>query len=260
VIKSFPGFVRIEEDEASRPPTPTRWETRVGDPGPALSLVEGPRPVALPAPAPEAPEDLEEARRRKREQKRVEDATRPLESWERYRALNDAIDEAYELIDIANREARFALIIMGALNAALFVIGGRSDISGTMSGSAGPWMIAAFVAYAAASLYFLLAAIDTLRPRTAAPLGPRSAHVDPDRQPLGIRYYQDVVLRDASSHCDAWREVRIGQLNAELALHVYGLSGNNKAKQAALRRLYGGLQILTVTVAGLLLLFGVVSL
>ena len=68
---------------------------------------------------PEAPAESRESKERKREQKRLEDANRPLDSWERYRALNDTMDEAYELVGIANREARFAAILMGALNASV---------------------------------------------------------------------------------------------------------------------------------------------
>ena len=67
-------------------------------------------PAVASAAAP-APSDSKE---RKREQKRLEDANRQLDSWERYRALNDTMDEAYELVGIANREARFAAILMGA--------------------------------------------------------------------------------------------------------------------------------------------------
>ena len=54
---------------------------------------------------------------KKKDFKRLFDPTRELDGWERYRALIDASDEAYDLIDISNREARFALIVMGALNA-----------------------------------------------------------------------------------------------------------------------------------------------
>ena len=36
------------------------------------------------------------------------DDSRPLTPAELYRALNDALDEGYELFDLSNREARFA--------------------------------------------------------------------------------------------------------------------------------------------------------
>ena len=54
---------------------------------------------------PEAPAESRESKERKREQKRLEDANRPLDSWERYRALNDTMDEAYELVQSAAANA-----------------------------------------------------------------------------------------------------------------------------------------------------------
>ena len=46
------------------------------------------------------------------------DDNRPLSPSELYRALNDALDEGHDLFDLSNRDARFALILMGGLNAA----------------------------------------------------------------------------------------------------------------------------------------------
>ena len=40
---------------------------------------------------------------RKKDLKRLQDATRPLDSWERYRALVDSSEEAYDLIDTSNQ-------------------------------------------------------------------------------------------------------------------------------------------------------------
>lgn len=76
--------------------------------------------------------DSPESKERKREQKRQEDANRQLDSWERYRALNDTMDEAYELVGIANREARFAAILMGALNASVVLLVTRSEVQLTI--------------------------------------------------------------------------------------------------------------------------------
>ena len=55
-------------------------------------------------PAVEAPlpaEEHSEIRLSKRDLKRLHDPTRALDGWERYRALIDASDEAYDLIDIS---------------------------------------------------------------------------------------------------------------------------------------------------------------
>lgn len=205
--------------------------------------------------APADPTAVDQAKQRLKEQKRM-DATRPLDSWERYRALNDAMDEAYELVDIANREARFAVIIMGALNAALYVIGTRTDAVKMIPDAMRPWMAAAFVLYGAVALYFFIAAIETLRPRRFRPRLSPPEDGTSENYPAGIRYYEDVVQRDADQHWQAWRDVHIGQLNAELAVQVHSLCLKNRAKHAALRRLYDGLRILTLIVAALLMLIG----
>ena len=57
----------------------------------------------------------------KKQKKLKKDAVRSLDSWERYRALTDALDEAVDLVDLADHKARFALVIMAAVNVVLFV-------------------------------------------------------------------------------------------------------------------------------------------
>ena len=196
------------------------------------------------APPAESPESKE----RKREQKRLEDANRQLDSWERYRALNDTMDEAYELVGIANREARFAAILMGALNASVVVLVTRPEVQLTIPPGFKPWMGMLLGIYAAVAVYFFLSAIEILRPRRYRP---KLDHpeLDPDAQPAGVRYYEDIILRSAESHWIAWRNVRIGQLNAELAVQVHSLALVNKSKYRAVQRLYGGLRVMTVIVA-----------
>src|SRR6188768_4111318 len=56
------------------------------------------------------------------------DAIRPLDSWERYRALTDALDEAIDLVDLADHKARFAIVIMAAINVVLFFVAVRTDL------------------------------------------------------------------------------------------------------------------------------------
>jgi uncharacterized protein YjiK len=69
---------------------------------------------------------------------------------------------------------------------------------------------------------------------------------------MGLRYYEDVVLRDIEAHRRAWREVKIGQLNAELSVQTHILARTNQDKYTALRRLYAGLRVMTVLAAGLI--------
>ena len=200
-----------------------------------------------------APADSPEAKERRREQKRQEDANRQLDSWERYRALNDTMDEAYELVGIANREARFAAILMGALNASVVLLVTRPEVQLTIPPGFKPWMGLVLIVYASVAVYFFLSAIEILRPRRYRP---KLDHPDleAEAKPAGVRYYEDIILRNAEAHWAAWRNVRIGQLNAELALQVHSLALVNKSKYTAVQRLYAGLRLMTVIVAAVIIL------
>jgi hypothetical protein len=191
-----------------------------------------------------------EARRRA---KRQRDDLRTLDPWERYRALSDALDESYDLIDISNREARFALIMMGVLNAALFVIGTRWSLVAGLPASARALLGLGLVIYGAVAVHFLLQAVEALRPRKFHPHLPEPTAANRDRYPVGVRYFEDVVRRDAEDHWRAWNEVRLGQLNAELAVQGHSLSLKNKAKYDAVRRLYAGLRLMTILAAVMLM-------
>ena len=78
------------------------------------------------------PEARAERKALRRQQKLREDAHRPLDSWERYRALTDVLDDAMELVDLADHKARFALVIMAALNVAMFFVAARADLAGRL--------------------------------------------------------------------------------------------------------------------------------
>jgi len=199
--------------------------------------------------------DAEEAERiRRRDRKRLHDAERRLEAWERYRALIDASDEAYELIDISNREARFALILMGALNAVALVLLTRADALSMLPARDRYWMVALFVAYIVLAVGFLMQAIEALRPGRFRPRIWDWTGADDDR-PAGVRYYEDVIQQTAAGHWKAWQDVRLTQLNAEIAVQVHSLSLKNHAKHAAIRRLYGGLRIMALFLGALMIVF-----
>lgn len=179
---------------------------------------------------------------------------RTLDSRERYRALNAAMDEAYELIDLNNREGRFALILMSGLNAAVLVAGTRNDVASLVDADTRPVAIGLFIAYAAVAIYFMLQAVEALRP---GHFRPRLGTWPKDRAdyPKGVRYFEDVITRDAEAYWQAWREVTIDQLNAELAVQVHSLCIKNNLKRIALRKLYGGLRVMTLLLAGLIAIF-----
>ena len=188
---------------------------------------------------------------KKKDLKRLYDPTRPLDGWERYRALTDATDEAYDLIDISNREARFALIVMGALNALPLLLLTKNDIISTMTLGERYWMVSFLIGYAMLLLFFILQAIEALHPGRFRPSlkdwPPESTDI-----PAGVRYYEDVIKGSAAQHWAIWQNVRLSQLNAELAVQLHGLALKNNAKHRAVRRLYIGLRAMAFMLGAVL--------
>jgi hypothetical protein len=190
----------------------------------------------------------------RRTEERADEALRPLDPWKRYRALVDAIDEGHQILEIADRKTRFALLIMGALNLFAFFLLTRPEMLVAVPGPRRGWLTAYLVAYALLAIFFLLQAIEALRPRRFEAARPRRAG---DVAPVRLRQYEHAVARDALGHGRAWSEVCLEQLNAELAEQHHLLARTNVQKYAALRRLYAGLYVLTV-MSGLLI--GIVAL
>jgi uncharacterized protein YjiK len=188
----------------------------------------------------------------KKEAKLHAAATRSLDPWERYRALVDSLEEAIDMLEIADRKARFALVIMGALNVAFFFTATRSEVIGAVPLRLRPFLGFYFIAYAAVALFFFLQAIEALRPRRFRPHLVYPGDAGPEHYPEGLRYHEDIVMRDLEAYRRAWREVRFGQLNAELAVQNHVMARINQDKDRSLRRLYGGLRVLTILAGGLL--------
>ena len=78
--------------------------------------------------------------------------------------------------------------------------------------------------------------------------------------PIGVRHFEEIIKRSAAEHWTAWQNVRLSQLNAELAVQVHSLARKNHAKHLAVRRLYLGLRAMALMLAFVLLLYGVFSL
>ncbi|MDX2184237.1 MAG: DUF5706 domain-containing protein [Gemmatimonadaceae bacterium] len=202
------------------------------------------------APESDTPDDGEQ-KRRKKEQKLREQAELPLDPYTRYKALSDALDSEQDLVELADKKARFALVIMGALNAAVLILASRGAFDLRLASNLPERaMIALLAIYALAALYYFVQAIEALRPR----VGGRMAEPGPVRpgESAQVRYYQAIVARSAAKYAAAWQELRLDNLNAELASQVHVIAGINVKKYEALSRLYGGLKLMTILVALLL--------
>ncbi|HEY3120875.1 MAG TPA: SdiA-regulated domain-containing protein [Vicinamibacteria bacterium] len=246
---------KIETEKTEKDKTDKKEEAR---PVPAPTTVEPPRPEDRVARKEERlpKEDRGALKLSKKERKRIKDSHRPLDSWERYRALTDTLDEALELVDLADHKARFALIIMTAVNGVLFLLGTRTSVFELAPPSFRPAMAVFVAVYGAVAVYFFLQAIESLRPRKSKPQVQYTGESMLEDYPMGIRYYEDILSRDVEAYRRAWREVRMGQLNAELTIQAHALAQINRAKYAALRRLYFGLQLMTIMATALVALSG----
>ena len=187
------------------------------------------------------------------------DDNRPLSPAELYRALNDALAEGYELFDLSNREARFALILMGGLNAALVIVASQPTLREQLSPIERQIEGSIIGVYALLALVFLLQAIAALRPGQYHPQLKRWPRERGDL-PRGVRYFEDIVQRSTIEHWDAWRDVTLRELNAELAVQVHSVALKNNSRKKALRRLYSSLRIMTFVFGAILVLFVVFTL
>jgi hypothetical protein len=213
---------------------------------------DGSGPVAAGA------DDLARKRQRK-EEKRLAEATRALDSWERYRALVDTVEQGFDLAEMADRKVRFALVVMAGLNVGLFALTTRPELLGLARAPLRGWLGIYLLAYALVGVYFFIQAVEALRPRIGHVPGSSPALRAAPRVP-GLRDPEEALRQDVESYARAWREVRFDQLNAELARQSHRIAGINQEKFAALGRLYGGLRVLALMFGGLVVMVGLSTL
>lgn len=201
----------------------------------------------------------------RREEKVRRHADRPPEPWERFRILIEAIREGRQVIDLTDHRARYALIVLGVLNAAAFAFVSRAHLLGSLQGAAKFWAVGLLLLYGLLNLIFILHAIDCLRPRPLSQAIPPEGPPRPDRplpvhQPLGIMFWESVAKVDLPTYHQAWDHAVMGQVNAEAEAVLHAMAGVTLSKYRALRRLYAGLAGLVVFAFLLLCLFTVLTL
>jgi hypothetical protein len=200
--------------------------------------------MTTPLQPPDPPED-KDARKREKELRRLEAERGTLEPAFRYRAMQNAVEMTQDLIELGDRKARFALVIISVLNAVALVVvvrGGEAFIPRT-----GAWGIiigAEIVVYVAVTVYYIFQAIEALRPRDGAPTDTLPMQVVPGES-MRVLFHGDVVRRPRAEYRRVWDELRMDNLNTELADQLHILSQINQDKYAALARLYRGVTIMT---------------
>ena len=208
-------------------------------------------------PAPD-PLDDKDLKRREKEARRLESENGPLEPSFRYKALLNAVEAGQDLIELADRKARFALVIISVLNAVALVLvvrGGDAIIP--REGVWGRVMLFELTVYVAVTVYYIFQAIEALRPRGTASRAPAGNGADtraqsstPPSHPTPgesarVLFHSDVVQRDPATYRGLWAELRMDNLNVELADQLHTVSRINQTKYAALARLYVGVQLMT---------------
>jgi len=183
---------------------------------------------------------------RKREVKLRRDARRSPDSYERFKIMLDVLGEQRHVVDMEDHRARYSMIIMGAINAAMYLLATRAVRSGQLPGGAEVWVVAVGLAYAAASVLFILAVIDCLRPRSL--------------ERKGILHWEGALMHDLAEYETAWRDVRMDQLNREAVHIAHLLARMIEEKYQANRRLYRWLMVLIVQGAVVLATLGVYAL
>ena len=177
-------------------------------------------------------EESKAERRRRKEAERLLE-TRPLDPWERYRALADHVDHLLDVTELADRKTRFALVILGALNAVNVLVAIRAPQLGA-DGLNHAFLQFYVTGYVLLSLYFFVFAIIALRPRSREMIG---APVAREGAP-GLRLLGDMLASDADAYYDTWRQAEVSQVNREMALQSHLLARTNAEKFQALRRVY----------------------
>jgi hypothetical protein len=184
-------------------------------------------------------ESKAERKRQKEIERFIED--RPLDPWERDRALSDHVDHLLDITELADRKTRFALIILGALNAVNVLIAIRApqiDVDGLNH-----TFIQVYVAgYVIVSLYFFVYAIVALRPRAGRMH--RAGEARAEGQVPGLRLMDDILATDIDEYYELWRKAEVGQLDREMALQAFLLARANADKFRAVHRVFQGLLLL----------------
>lgn len=197
-------------------------------------------------PLPPEPAEEKDAKKREKDAKRLEAERGPLEPAFRYRAMVNAVEAGQDLIELADRKARFALVIISVLNAVALVLvvrGGDALIP-----RVGAWGLVTqteIVAYVLVTIYYILMAIEALRPRGSGPTTDPLPAPGTPRESMRVLFHGDVVRRDRDAFRTVWEELRMDNLNTELADQLHTVSRINQDKYAALAKLYRGVSVMT---------------
>lgn len=200
-------------------------------------------------------EPPEHTRRAKRAARLLEEAG-PMAPETRYRVLLSTLKMETDFLDLADKKARFALVIMSAVNAVaiVFAVRGVSDWA-----SPHPLAMALRVeamAYGAATLWYIGQAIQALRPRGERGALPALPETIVPGQSMRVLFHTDIAARSRDANHALWETLRLDNVTAELADQLHMVSRINVLKYRALGRLYTGVGLMTGLLTAALLTEG----
>ena len=210
-----------------------------------MSIPPLPDPMTAPL-LPSTPVDEKDAKRREKEATRLGIEREPLEPAFRYKALLSAVRAGQDLIELADKKARFALVIISVLNAVVVIIvvrGGDSFIP--RDGLWGTIAQTEIVAYVLTTIYYIFKAIEALRPRGSGATTDPLPTVGTAGESMRVLFHGDITRRGRGEFRQIWEALRLDNLNTELADQLLTIAQINQAKYAALAKLYRGVSIMT---------------
>jgi hypothetical protein len=147
-----------------------------------------------------------------------------------------------DVVEMADRRTRFALVLLGTLNAANMLIALQAEVLGATGLS--PVVVRGYVGcYLLLSLYFLVHAVNALKPRSRQLGKVRDNVADTTGLPR-LRLIDDILTHRVDDFYEVWRTASVGSINHELALQVYLLARTAAEKYRALARVYNGVLLL----------------
>jgi hypothetical protein len=189
------------------------------------------------------------------EQQEEDEASRKPDAWEQFRILVEVIDQGRRLTEMVDHKARYALVLIGVVNAAMILLATRADFLQNTPEWLAPWLKSLLIPYIGATGAALWYAISSLRPRTLdLPPGLTGTMGQPARghRPSGLLLWESIATKNLESYQQAWGTATLGQLNAELVIVSHKLAEVNRAKFAAVTRLYSALVVVIALAAGIL--------
>jgi hypothetical protein len=168
----------------------------------------------------------EEQKTERKRFKKLEDAmeTGALESWQRYRVLTDLLEHYQDLAEMADRKSRFALVILGAVNAVNLLAVARPEI---LMPDASRWsaLLAIYAAtYFSVSVFLFVQTITALKPRIGTVLSPVDTPEGAARPLLGLRFVKHILDPGFEEYYERWKQAQFADVNREVALHIRQLA------------------------------------